>query len=70
MFMPEPNFLSRIQGQKDPGSASKILIIFNQKTFSKLSDTLYGMFIPDPDPAFSRIPHPGVKKADPDTQHW
>ena len=38
----------------DPGSgsASKNLRIFNPENVSKLSEKLYGMFIPDPDPDF------------------
>ncbi len=43
---------SRIQGQKDPGSASKNLNIFNQKNVSKLMEKWSGMFIMDP---WSRI---------------
>ncbi len=58
---------SRIQGQKDPGSASRNLSIFDPKTISKLSEQWSGMFHPDPDfshpGCWIRIPDPVVKKA-------
>ncbi len=53
-------FPSRIQGRKDPGSASasKNLSIFNpKKTVSKLSEKWSGMVIPDLD----IFPHPGLR---------
>jgi hypothetical protein len=40
---------SKIQGQKDSGSASKNIYIFNPKIITKLSEKLSGMFIPDLD---------------------
>jgi hypothetical protein len=42
--IPDPG--SRIQGLKDPGS--KNIWFLTQKTVYKLSDKLFGIFIPDP----------------------
>jgi hypothetical protein len=53
------NFLSRIQGKKDPRSASENLSIFNHNNVSKLLEKLSGMFIPDPD--FCSIPDTGSR---------
>jgi hypothetical protein len=53
---------SRIQGQKDSGSASKNI---TQKIVSKLSEYDAGCSSPIPDPYldFLPIPDPGVQKA-------
>ncbi len=58
---------SRIQGQKDSGSASKNSSILPQKIVSKLSEIWSGLFILIFYP--SRIPDPMVKKA-PDPGYW
>jgi hypothetical protein len=54
--------------EKIDGSASKNLSILTPKIFSKLSEMLSRMLIPDPDPESSvfypsRIPDPGIKTA-------
>ncbi len=54
--IPDPKFFH-------PGSTSKNLSILTQKIVLKLSEIWSGLFIPDPDPDFLRIPDPGVKKA-------
>jgi hypothetical protein len=68
MLIPDPSgmviqiFPFRIHGQKDFGSgfASKnihMVSSFTPKTISKISEKLYGMFIPDPGAGF--FFHPG-----------
>jgi hypothetical protein len=65
MFIPDPNFsiLDLNDLGADPHPHQRIYVFLTQKTVSKLSEKLSGMFIPDPD--FSPIPDPdpGVKKA-------
>ncbi len=56
---------SRIQGEKDSGSASKNLIIFDPKIVSKLSEIWFGMLIPDPGSGFWFLPVPNPKAPDP-----
>jgi hypothetical protein len=54
-----PGTRIRVKKIPDPGSASKILISFAQKTqklVSKLSEISSGMFIPDPDLNFLTNP--------------
>ncbi len=55
MFIPEPDQVpgSRVKKIPDPGSgsASKNLRVFNPEN-PKLSEKLFEMFIPDPDPDF------------------
>jgi hypothetical protein len=66
MFIPNPNFSIRLQGQTilDPHQ-----VFLTQNIVSKLSKIWSGMFFPDPDLDFLPIPDPGVKKAR-DPQHW
>ncbi len=70
MFIPDPMFPSRIQGQKDSGSRIlihikeiKYRVFLTQNFFFKLSEIKAGMFIPDPDLDFLPIPDSGFKKA-------
>jgi hypothetical protein len=74
MFIPFPRiriFPSWIQGQKDPGSRVKgiadpvphqrIKVFLTQKTVSKLSEKLFGMYISDPDIFSFLDPDPGSR---------
>ncbi len=60
---------SRIQGQKDSGSRTRIneFKYLTIKIVSKLSEIWSGIIIPDPDLYFLPIQDPGLKKVrDPD----
>jgi hypothetical protein len=64
MFIPDsgPLFFhprSLIHDQKDSGSASKYLSIFNPKNCFKALGNMIEMFIPDPDLDF--FTHPGSR---------
>ncbi len=68
MLIPDQNFPSGIQGQKDSGSRIRIRIeelkyrtIFNPKIVYKLSEIWSGMLIPDSDLDFLPVPDPGIQ---------
>jgi hypothetical protein len=77
MFIPDPGSRfffhpgTGIQGSKrfripEPDPHQRILVFLTLNTVSKLSEKLYGKFIPDPGSRLffpSRIRNPGVKKA-------
>jgi hypothetical protein len=68
MFIPDPRFDflhpgSRVDKIPYPDPHQRIKVFLTQKTDTKFSKVIAGMFIPDPGSGFFPIPDPGVKKA-------